>query len=450
MKKNIAFLLASLVCITACANREVAEVNGRIIYESEIIELEKKVGEDIVKQLGKNAVRKNLLEGLIEQQLLLSAIRDAGFEKKAGVLDGWQPLKREMSIKYFLNEFLPKKDPMPKSRLKEAYEKKKELFKSDGQVRASHILIRTGEGNHGNAEALTIIRPVIAMIKQDGSNFGELARRYSECPSAKDGGDLGYIGRDQMVRPFEDAIYSMKKGEFTHEPVRTVFGYHIIYIVDVKPSTYASFDDVKSSLGSELHLADITASYGIKVYPDALKKGRFSTPVGAIEKMKLTYTYGDFIRELDITLGKAGAAILLKDGKETAHAVRELLVGRALEDKSSIMKMQEDVEYRRYIGAVYDDYISREFLNSTLLNGISVSDTDVAALYDNPRTKKILEKQYGIEYRDNPAVRLRRDREEVLPGLRRQLVNEKKNNAYTKYIAALKEKYPVNIMVTFE
>lgn len=450
MNKELAILLAGLVAVSACANREAAKVNGKIIYESDIAGLEKKVDEGIVKQLGKDAIRKNLLDGLIEQQLLLCAVRDAGFEKRAGVLDGWPPIKREMSLKYFISEYLPKKAPVPESRLKEAYEKERERFKSDGEVRVRHILIRTGEGTHGDAEAQSMVRSVLGMIRHDGSNFGELAQRYSECPSAKDGGDLGYIERGQTVGPLEDAAYSMKKGEFSREPVKTVFGYHIVYIDDVKPPAYAPFVDVRSSLINDLNIADLTAAYGIRVYDEALKNAMWTTPVGTIVKLKLSYTYGEFIRELDTTVGRTAAAALLRNKNDAAHAVRELLVGKVLEDMSRIMKMQDDVEYRRFIRAVYDDYISKEFLNAEVMGGIAASDADVAAAYANPRIRKVLEKQYGTEYRDNPAFHQKMDREEVLPGIRRQLTNEKKNNAYMRYIAALKAKYPVKVLITFE
>lgn len=450
MKKNCAIPLVCLVFIAACANKEAAKVNGKVIYESEIAEREKQVDAGLLKQLGKNAVKKSLLDGLIEQQLLLSAIHDSGFEETPGVFEQWPSLKREMSLKYFLNEYLPKKTPLSRSRLKAEYEKKKEMFKSEGQVRARHILVRTGKGNHTDAEAQKLIRSVLGMIKNDGSNFGELAQKYSECPSAKDSGDLGYFDRGQMVQEFEDAAYAMKKGDFTREPVKTVFGYHLIYVEDIKPPTYAPIDDVKSYLSSDMNVADLIAEYGISVYPEALKNATASTAVGAVDKLKVSYTYGEFLAELNSMVGKANAGILLKSEQDAVKAVRELLMGKVLEDKSERMKMSDDADYTRFIGTVYNDYIIREYLNAVVLKHVIVSDADVASVYADPRMKKNLEKQYGTEYRDNPAFRRIKDRDEVLPGIRQQLMNEKKGEAYSKYIASLKAKYPVEILMTFE
>ena len=84
------------------------------------------------------------------------------------------------------------------------------------KIRASHILVEK------QSQALKVAEELKA-----GGNFGDLARKYSTCPSGKRGGDLGQFGRGQMVREFEQAAYALKVGEVS-EPVKTQFGYHII------------------------------------------------------------------------------------------------------------------------------------------------------------------------------------------------------------------------------
>ena len=85
-----------------------------------------------------------------------------------------------------------------------------------GKVRASHILVdKLGQANK-------ILDELDA-----GGDFKKLAQQYSSCPSKKKGGDLGFFGRGQMVKPFETAVYSMKVGDVS-DPVKTQFGYHII------------------------------------------------------------------------------------------------------------------------------------------------------------------------------------------------------------------------------
>jgi peptidyl-prolyl cis-trans isomerase C len=88
------------------------------------------------------------------------------------------------------------------------------------EVRASHILVKT-EG-----EAQNILNQI-----KTGSDFAELAKAHSECPSKRKGGDLGYFSRGQMVKEFEEAAFGMQRGQVS-EPVQTQFGYHIIKVTD--------------------------------------------------------------------------------------------------------------------------------------------------------------------------------------------------------------------------
>ena len=84
------------------------------------------------------------------------------------------------------------------------------------QVRASHILVKTQE------EAQNIINEIKSF-----DDFTRLAKDHSLCPSGKNGGDLGFFRRGQMVKPFEDAAFGIQVGNFT-TPVPTQFGYHVI------------------------------------------------------------------------------------------------------------------------------------------------------------------------------------------------------------------------------
>jgi peptidyl-prolyl cis-trans isomerase C len=85
-------------------------------------------------------------------------------------------------------------------------------------VKASHILV----------SSLEEANKVISELK-DGKDFGELARRYSKCPSGKEGGDLGFFSKGQMVKEFEDAAFSLEVGAVSG-PVKTQFGYHVIKV----------------------------------------------------------------------------------------------------------------------------------------------------------------------------------------------------------------------------
>lgn len=91
------------------------------------------------------------------------------------------------------------------------------------QVKASHILVQT-EG-----EAKKIREDIYA----GQTTFPMAARKYSSCPSGANGGDLGYFGKGQMVPEFEKAAFETPVGKIS-EPVKTQFGWHLIYVTDKK------------------------------------------------------------------------------------------------------------------------------------------------------------------------------------------------------------------------
>lgn len=86
------------------------------------------------------------------------------------------------------------------------------------EVRASHILVKTEE------EAKKLYDEIKA-----GKNFADAAAEVSLCPSGAAGGDLGFFGKGMMVKPFEDAAFSLEVGELS-EPVQTQFGWHLIQL----------------------------------------------------------------------------------------------------------------------------------------------------------------------------------------------------------------------------
>ena len=90
------------------------------------------------------------------------------------------------------------------------------------KINASHILVKTEQ------EANTALYDVT-----HGKNFEDVDRQVSICPSAKKGGNLGWFGKNQMVKEFENAAFSLRKDEIS-TPVKTQFGWHIIKVNDMQ------------------------------------------------------------------------------------------------------------------------------------------------------------------------------------------------------------------------
>ncbi len=117
-----------------------------------------------------------------------------------------------------------------------------------GEVHAKHILIKVEQTDAKQAEEAKAKAEAILAEVKNGGNFDEIAKTKSEDPgSAAKGGDLGYFGRGQMVKEFEDAAFALKKGEIS-DLVKSDFGYHIIKVEDKK----VEFKDLKADIENAL------------------------------------------------------------------------------------------------------------------------------------------------------------------------------------------------------
>ena len=137
--------------------------------------------------------------------------------------------------------------------LQNEYNKNVARFTEPEQVKASHILIKPrGEGDDEQKfeEAKKVIQALYDRAK-NGEDFAKLAEENSEDPgSAKNGGDLGFFGRNAMVKEFENAAFGAEIGAIT-EPVRTSYGYHIIKVEAKNPEKVKPFSEVKDLLMQE-------------------------------------------------------------------------------------------------------------------------------------------------------------------------------------------------------
>ena len=132
------------------------------------------------------------------------------------------------------------------------YEENTEAFKQEKQIRARHILFKL-DPNAPEEEVEKVRKKAFVVLEKAraGKNFADLAKKYSEGPSAQKGGDLGYFGKGRMVKPFEEAAFKMKKGEIS-DLVRTRFGYHIIKVEDVVKARTKTLKEVRGEIKKTL------------------------------------------------------------------------------------------------------------------------------------------------------------------------------------------------------
>ena len=172
----------------------------------------------------------------------------------------------KVSIEYveLSKENLIKPQELDENTLKQRYQERKAAFTTPAQWKARHILFAVNQSakpEEINA-AKNKAQQVLAQIRA-GKAFEELAKTFSDDAGSKNqGGDLGWFGTGAMVKPFEEAVKTMKVGEVS-EPIQSEFGFHIIKLEDSKPEVTRSFAEVKQQLAEELQKeAAESAFYG--------------------------------------------------------------------------------------------------------------------------------------------------------------------------------------------
>ncbi|WP_026258910.1 SurA N-terminal domain-containing protein [Uliginosibacterium gangwonense] len=147
---------------------------------------------------------------------------------------------------------------------------------------ASQILVQIPEGAKDDVKAAAKKKAedLLAKIKAAPGKFAVIAKESSDDkPTAEKGGDMGFVGRDETVKPFEDALFKLKPKEISGL-VESQYGYHIIMLNEVQGGSVKSFDEAKSDALAEVRhqaavkrYAELGSDFGSMVYeqPDGLK-----------------------------------------------------------------------------------------------------------------------------------------------------------------------------------
>jgi len=137
--------------------------------------------------------------------------------------------------------------------LRARFEQQQARFVTPEARLASHILIEVdSEAPQVDIETARQAVEELAQRAREGEDFAELAREYSEdIGSATEGGDLGWIEPGYMVQAFEDAVYQLTLENPISDPVQTGFGWHVIYLRDIRPAEGMSFAEARDLLLAE-------------------------------------------------------------------------------------------------------------------------------------------------------------------------------------------------------
>ena len=193
---------------------------------------------------------------LVELAPLIAAQTATDEELQAYVKEHGQELRQpeRRKVQYVaigLKEFTK---PATDAEVEKYYAEHGQEFEMPKKARAAHILVRVSEtgGSEAEDKAKAKIADVIRRAKA-GEDFAKLAREVSEDPGTKDkGGDLGLVGKGEMVPAFEQAVFELKKGDVSPEPVRTPFGYHAIKVSEVQDGGKKPLKEVAAPIRERL------------------------------------------------------------------------------------------------------------------------------------------------------------------------------------------------------
>lgn len=186
------------------------------------------------------------LEGIKEQNnlddaKLEEALQQQGIESIDAYKERFFEVNKESLIINKLQENIRGQAEVTEEEMKSYYDKNKANFEYQEQVKASHILL---EDKETAEEVMTKL--------ENGGDFTELAQEYSTGPSAEQGGDLGYISKDQNIaQPFKEAVFALDTGEMS-QIVETQYGFHIIKATDRREAGVRSYEEVKDQIKQQL------------------------------------------------------------------------------------------------------------------------------------------------------------------------------------------------------
>jgi peptidyl-prolyl cis-trans isomerase C len=235
----------------AAPEKTVATVNGIEIKEGLV-----PLAAQIISQQASVSPDKIQRSDVIDYLIQMYVVADAAFEEKVSSVDlrkqnpapvtpeAGEPASDDTNIQrlqvlgQLVGEYYNKtvRATITDQDAKGMYDNWVSKFTPGEEVRAHHILVKTED------EAKDIAKKL-----KDGGSFTDLAKQYSQDPGGQGGGDLGYFGRGDMVKPFEDAAFGLETGKIS-EPVQSQFGWHIIQVDDKRQSQPPAFEDVKDSI----------------------------------------------------------------------------------------------------------------------------------------------------------------------------------------------------------
>lgn len=229
----IAVLNAGDAAAQSQADPVLARVNGVEIRQSDLVLAEADIGPGLPASTAE-ARRDVLVSYLIDVALIASAAE----AKKLGEGREFNQRLAHARKKVLMESLLDQesKSAASESAMRQVYDESVKKLTPEQEVRARHILVETED----------LAKEAVRKLKA-GADFVALAKELSKDPGAAEGGDLGYLTKDQLVPEFAEVAFKLEKGKIS-EPVKTQFGWHVIKLENKREQPVPTYDEVKGQI----------------------------------------------------------------------------------------------------------------------------------------------------------------------------------------------------------
>jgi len=268
---KVSIVAASMLFTGLMASDVLATVDGKNVTKQDAQLFVRATAQGINYEQLTPEQKKMITDRLVERVLFIEAAKKEGIEKTPEYKENLEKLKDELLVSLWMKAQMDNA-LVSDSEAKEFYENNKDKFKKPATVHARHILVTDEESAKELIEQMKKLEGEALKTK-----FIELAKSKSTGPTGSKGGDLGEFAKGQMVPEFDEAVFKLKEGEITVIPVKTQFGYHVIFLEKKNAESVVPYEEVKEKI------------------VQTLKQKQFQTKLAEVvkelkSKAKITYT----------------------------------------------------------------------------------------------------------------------------------------------------------------
>jgi peptidyl-prolyl cis-trans isomerase C len=238
--------LAPIQPATPPGDPVVARVDGEAITLSEVMAMARALPEEL-RGAPPQVVMPLILDQLISSRAIVGAARRAGLDRDPAIQARIRRAEEQELAQALIGREVASR--VDEAAIRRRYDRDLGGRAAEEEVHARHILVAT------ESEAREALREV-----RGGADFAAVATRRSTGPGAREGGDLGFFKRGDLVPEFAEAAFALQPGQVSENPVRTPFGWHVIRVEERRTAPPEPFEEARDRIRQQLFEEEVNAT----------------------------------------------------------------------------------------------------------------------------------------------------------------------------------------------